>query len=74
MRSSNTHKTEIVAEEIHKIWTAWAQELLKSEKHISSARKERWKTECFMPYQELSEEMKELDRKFANRILKTIEL
>jgi len=45
---------------------------LATEKAISSERKKRWEEECFMPYSELSEAMKELDRKFAKKILKKI--
>lgn len=63
---------EAVSEEIHEMWTTWAKEILKTEKGISPIRKKRWKEECFKPYLELSEAMKDLDRKFAIKILDRI--
>jgi len=50
----------------------WAKELIASEPNISTERKTRWESECFLKYGNLSEEMKELDRKFATEIIKTI--
>jgi len=38
-------------------------------KNISKERIKRWEKECFLPYDELSEKMKELDRKVARKIL-----
>ncbi|MDF1698031.1 MAG: hypothetical protein P1U56_19445 [Saprospiraceae bacterium] len=63
---------ELVAEEIHKIWIHWAENLLNTEPNLSTERKNRWQEECFKPYSALTIEMKELDRKFATRILTTI--
>jgi hypothetical protein len=62
--------TEILAEEIHLIWMKWAKDLMKVEK-ISPKRTHRWHT-CFVPYPELSEAMKEKDRKIARRLLKIV--
>jgi hypothetical protein len=64
--------TEKVASEIHVIWMTWAKELLENENDISEERKERWETECFKPYAELSSQMKDLDRKFAKKILRIV--
>lgn len=63
---------EAIAEKIHNHWMIWAKELLESEPKISNERKTRWQNECFMSYENLSEEMKDLDRKFANEIIKTV--
>ena len=63
---------EAVAEKVHNHWMIWAKELLESEPKISDERKTRWQKECFMSYENLSKEMKELDRKFANEIITTI--
>ncbi len=63
---------EKVSEEIHIIWMCWAKDLLENEE-ISDNRRKRWEEECFKPYINLSTQMKELDRKFARRILKIVE-
>lgn len=59
---------ETVSEKIHDLWVEWAKTLMEGEPSISEERRKRWQ-ECFVPYAELSEEMKELDRKFARLIL-----
>lgn len=51
----------------HEQWMSWAKSILKSE-DISKERAERWK-ELFVPYDELTEEMKEEDRKWAQKVL-----
>jgi hypothetical protein len=65
-------KEEQVAIIIHDLWMGWAKTLIESEPDLSQERKERWINECFKPYDELSEEMKNLDRKFAKQIIETI--
>ena len=65
----NQQTIEVVSEEIHKIWISWAEEVQKTEPGLSLNRQKRWEDECFKPYSELSETMKDLDRKFAIRIL-----
>ena len=62
---------EKLSELIHNMWMKWAKSILKDEK-ISDERTCRW-GKCFVPYAELSEEMKELDRGIVRQILKTIE-
>ncbi len=62
---------EIISSEIHSMWMSWAKKIVQEE-NISKERIERWEKECFLPYSELSESMKELDRKFARRIIKIV--
>ena len=61
---------EIIAKIEHEQWESWAKSILLTEK-ISAERKQRW-TECFVPYHKLSEDMKEHDRKWANKVLEAI--
>jgi len=63
---------EKISTEIHRMWITWAKEIVIKEKNISKERIKRWEKECFLPYQELSEEMKNLDRKFAGKIIKIV--
>lgn len=63
---------ETISEDIHNMWMRWAKNLLAIEPHISEERIKRWTNDCFKPYAELSEEMKQLDRDFAKKILKRI--
>lgn len=63
---------EKVSAIIHGMWTSWAKKLLETEENISEARIKRWREDCFKPYEELSEEMKMLDRHFAIEIFKKI--
>lgn len=63
---------ELVSEKVHNHWMIWAKELLQSETNISKERKLRWENDCFLDYKNLSEEMKNLDRKFASEIINTI--
>lgn len=62
---------EKVAIIIHDLWMGWAKILIESEPNISNERVERW-NKCFVPYNELSEEMKNLDRKFAKQIIEIL--
>lgn len=70
--SSSELIVEKISSEIHLMWMTWAKEVLKKEKDISKERVNRWEQKCFLSYGELTEEMKELDRKFARRIVKII--
>jgi hypothetical protein len=65
-------KLEIVSKKIHEFWTSWATQLIKSEPNLSKERVNRWQNECFLDYENLSEEMKEIDRKFAREIIRLI--
>ena len=62
---------ELLSEHIHEYWISWAKNLIEQEPNISEERKKRWEDECFKSYVNLSEEMKEKDRKFARAIMKT---
>ena len=65
-------KLEEVSELVHQLWMGWAKEMLDKEHLISEERRNRWQNDCFKPYSELSEEMKDLDRKFAKMFLNLI--
>ena len=54
----------------HEQWTQWAKGILETE-DINKERVERWE-ELFVPYNELTEEMKEEDRKWARKALKIL--
>ncbi len=69
--SNNSKSFEKVAEQVHELWMGWATRLM-HEETLSQERVERWK-QCFVPYSELSEEMKDLDRKFAKQLIETYE-
>jgi hypothetical protein len=62
---------EELADLEHKQWMEWAKSIMKSE-DISKERAERWKKECFKPYSKLSEEMKDMDREWADKVLKIV--
>lgn len=51
----------------HEQWMQWAKDILKTE-DIHKERAERWE-ELFISYDELTEEMKEEDRKWARKVL-----
>jgi hypothetical protein len=53
---------------IHGFWMDFAKGIYESEVGLSKERKERW-SKLFVPYSELSEEMKEKDRVFARRLI-----
>lgn len=59
-------REEIAALE-HDQWITWADSIMKSEK-VSPERNKRWLS-LFVPYAELSEEMKDHDRKWADKIM-----
>lgn len=65
---------EQISKLIHEeLWMGWAQNIIKTEPNLSQERKGRWEKECFMPYEQLSESMKDLDRQFAQKIINLIE-
>jgi ribA/ribD-fused uncharacterized protein len=72
MEARDKIRLEAVAEDIHKQWQEWAKELLTEEPELNAERKSRWMNECMMDYNALSESMKDLDRKYANIILNTL--
>lgn len=60
-------KLEELASIEHDQWMEWAKDILEKE-DISEERATRWKA-LFVPYEELSDEMKELDRKYARKTM-----
>jgi hypothetical protein len=68
------HEDDDVIEELaaleHDQWMGWAKDILESEQ-INKERVERWQ-ELFIPYDELTEEMKEKDREWARKALKIV--
>ena len=61
---------EGLAELEHKQWVHWSKVVAQQE-NISKERLKRWK-ELWIPYNELTEEMKEEDRKWARKVLKVL--
>ena len=61
---------ESVAALEHEQWMAWSKSVAATET-ISADRLERWK-KLWIPYEGLSEEMKEHDRKWARKAMKII--
>lgn len=62
---------EKIAKYVHEeMWCKWAQKLMEEEE-LSRERRIRW-TKCMIPYEEQTEEMKDLDRMFAKGIVKAI--
>jgi len=62
---------EQIAEAIHNEWEDWSINLYKNET-LSEDRIKRWRT-MWIPYSELSEEVKDYDRKWAIQILSLIQ-
>lgn len=62
---------EKLAEIEHQQWVEWSQQLARTEK-VSVNRIARWKT-LWIPYAELSEENKALDRVWAMKVLRLIQ-
>lgn len=51
----------------HEQWMEWAQEILDTE-DISHERRVRWQADC-VPYEQLPESRKKLDRPYARKVL-----
>lgn len=71
VEDKNDDLLEKLASLEHDQWFCWAKDIIKSES-ISEERAKRWKEECFKPYEELSEEMKEYDREWARKVLNIV--
>lgn len=63
---------EEVAAYLHRQWWGWSDDIAEEE-DLSEERLERWKDECWMPYEDLPEHQKEDDRERARRLLRMIE-
>lgn len=55
----------------HDQWVAWAQNIMETERGLSEERVLRWK-QYFVPYEELTEEVKEHDRVWARKVIEVI--
>jgi hypothetical protein len=59
---------ERLAELEHEQWMHWSQSVAAE---VSAGRRQRWQA-CWVPYADLPEEVKELDRQWARRVLETL--
>ena len=70
--NSQENKKDLLIEKLaaleHEQWMEWAKSLM-SKESLSKERTDRWEKECFMPYEDLSEETKEFDREWAYKVL-----
>ncbi len=62
---------EKLAELEHKQWVDWSKTIAHNE-NISSERLKRW-MELWVPYSELSEEQKNQDRVWADKVIEIVE-
>lgn len=60
---------ESLAELDHEQWLSWAGAVLEE---VPPERQQRWK-KYFVPYEELDDSVKDLDRKWGNKILSTVQ-
>lgn len=63
-------KEELAALE-HEQWMTWAADLMATE-NLSQKRLDRWKP-FMVPYEQLSEKVKEYDRRWAEKIWSIVE-
>lgn len=61
-------RIERLAELEHRQWCAWARRLLAEEPGLSPERRQRWQADL-VPYAELADGRKELDRIWARQAL-----
>ena len=59
---------ERLAELEHEQWVAWSRAVAAE---VSADRRRRWQA-CWVPYAELPEAVKELDRAWARKVLTTL--
>ena len=59
---------ERLAELEHEQWMHWSQSVAAE---VSAERRQRWQS-CWVPYVDLPEEVKELDRQWARKVLETL--
>jgi hypothetical protein len=55
----------------HDQWIAWAQSIIETEPDISEERRARWQ-QYFVPYENLTDEVKEHDRVWARKVIEVI--
>lgn len=74
MKLSEKQKTELLEKlsaQEHEQWMSWAKHILENE-NISEQTKKRWQAD-FVPYLNLPENIKKLDRPFARKSLHVFE-
>ena len=59
---------ERLAEVEHEQWMSWSQSVAEE---VSAEQRQRWQ-ECWVPYVDLPEEVKELDRQWARKVLEAL--
>lgn len=59
---------ERLAEVEHEQWMAWSQSVAAE---VSAERRQRWQA-CWIPYEDLPEDVKELDRQWARKVLEAL--
>jgi hypothetical protein len=69
MKSYHTLR-EYLADLEHQQWMSWAKSILQDEK-ISDSRQKRW-LKLLKPYSKLTQEQKEQDREWADKVLEFI--
>lgn len=62
---------EALAELEHEQWMSWAESLIQNE-DLSAERLHRW-SGFFKPYDELPEDAKESDRKWADKVIAAVD-
>jgi hypothetical protein len=60
---------ERLAEVEYEQWMAWSQSVAEE---VSAERLQRWQT-CWVPYPDLPEDVKELDRIWARKVLEVLQ-
>jgi len=65
--SEGDDMVEALAALEHNQWMSWAKSIINSE-DITPERVERWR-DLFVPYDQLTDDMKELDRQWARKVV-----
>jgi hypothetical protein len=63
-----TELLEILAELEHEQWKEWSMSLVDHEENLSKTRVDRW-MKLWRPYNELTEQEKDQDRVYAEKVL-----
>lgn len=66
-------KTEEISSYIHVMWTKWYLHMKNNFENENFSKKEIWNDQAEANYEDLSEEDKEKDRKFAREIVEILE-
>lgn len=68
LKLSKKDLLESLSEIEHNQWVEWSKAI---QSEVSDERKERWK-KYWVPYEDLPDDVKEQDREYARKVLKTI--